>query len=465
MEAKPGPLTLRARAFAWCVVAAGLMVLVQSLDQLRLGGIDAFWLVLTGMGAVSGLAVLRVHRLAANFSVGQTFSFAALFLFGPAAAAVTSAVESIGCNVRLRDSRPVQHLFNVAAPALAIWLTGTLLFGVLGLPLPGARPPVAIVVGQIAGGALLAFLFETGLFATVLALQQEAPLTGVWRRLTGLWLNPAVGAYAGFLVARFRADLDSSILLLALPIPLLLYYGFRSWLGRLDDQVDHLDRANRAFRAVVRSFATAVDARDEVTHGHIVRVQAYGRALAARVGVTDHTNLEALDVAALLHDIGKIGIPDEILNKPGKLTPAEYEVMKTHVDIGTRILAGIEFPYPAVPIVRSHHENWDGSGYPDGLAGESIPIGARILMIVDCFDALTSDRPYRPRMSVSDAVDILRARRGTMYESTLVDAFIELVPSLDAIAASRAAPAPIGSAPDRSRAAPLGSPGAASRAS
>jgi HD-GYP domain-containing protein (c-di-GMP phosphodiesterase class II) len=118
------------------------------------------------------------------------------------------------------------------------------------------------------------------------------------------------------------------------------------------------------------------------------------------------------------------------LNKPGPLTPSEFEEMKRHVAIGTDILSTIDFPFAVVPIVAHHHENWDGTGYPAGVRGTDIPLGARILSVVDCFDALTSDRPYRSALSVQAALDILRARRGNMYDPEVVDAFIALQPSI-----------------------------------
>ena len=135
-----------------------------------------------------------------------------------------------------------------------------------------------------------------------------------------------------------------------------------------------------------------------MTHDHVRRVQDRAVQLARAIGVDDEGELQAIKAASLLHDVGKLAIPEHILNKPGRLTPAEFEIMKRHAPIGADILSVIGFPYPVAPIVRHHHENWDGSGYPDGLAGEAIPIGARIIAVVDCFDALTSDRPYRPRM-------------------------------------------------------------------
>src|SRR5262249_28628664 len=136
--------------------------------------------------------------------------------------------------------------------------------------------------------------------------------------------------------------------------------------------------------------------------------------------------LKAIEAAALLHDMGKLAVPEYILNKPGKLTESEFEKMKLHASVGADILSAIDFPYPVVPIVRHHHESWDGSGYPSGIKGPDIPIGARILAVVDCFDALTSDRPYRRRLSDEEALSILKERRGKMYDPVIVDAFIRL---------------------------------------
>jgi putative nucleotidyltransferase with HDIG domain len=152
-------------------------------------------------------------------------------------------------------------------------------------------------------------------------------------------------------------------------------------------------------------------------------VQSYAVGLAKRLGVTDDKLLKAIEAAALLHDMGKLAVPEYILNKPGKLSAVEFEKMKLHATIGADILSAIEFPYPVVPIVRHHHESWNGSGYPEGIRGTDIPIGARILSVVDCFDALTSDRPYRPALSDEAALQILADRRGSMYDPLVVDTF------------------------------------------
>jgi len=180
------------------------------------------------------------------------------------------------------------------------------------------------------------------------------------------------------------------------------------------------------YLSTIETLAMAIDAKDQVTHGHIRRVQAHATNLAKEFGVRDESLLKAIEAAALLHDMGKLAVPEYILNKPGKLTAAEFEKMKLHASVGADILSAIDFPYPVVPIVRHHHENWDGTGYPTGIKGTEIPLGARILAVVDCFDALTSDRPYRPRLSDEAALAILKQRRGTMYDPVIVDTFFRV---------------------------------------
>ena len=178
---------------------------------------------------------------------------------------------------------------------------------------------------------------------------------------------------------------------------------------------------------MIEALARAMAARDGPTHEHAQRVQRYAVALGREAGITDHSMLEAIDVAARLHDIGKLGIPDRVLHKPGPLKQDEYDQVKQHVIIGADILSAVAFPGPLALLVRHHHENWDGTGYPDRLRGADIPIGARVLAIVDCYDALTSDRPYRRALSHVCAVAMIDERRGTMYDPEIADAFVRIV--------------------------------------
>jgi putative nucleotidyltransferase with HDIG domain len=202
-------------------------------------------------------------------------------------------------------------------------------------------------------------------------------------------------------------------------------------MARVEDANKHLAEINGMYISTIEALAMAVDAKDQVTHGHIRRVQNYAVGLAKALGIRDRGLLGAIEAASLLHDMGKLAIPEHILNKPGRLTEAEFSKMKLHASIGADILSSIRFPYPVIPIVRHHHENWDGTGYPDGLLGTAIPIGARILSVVDCFDALTSDRPYRPRLSDEQALAILLDRRGRMYDPLVVDTFIDVFRTIE----------------------------------
>ena len=176
--------------------------------------------------------------------------------------------------------------------------------------------------------------------------------------------------------------------------------------------------------------ARTMAGRDRSTHEHAQRVQQYAVALAREAGISDHPMLEAIDIAALLHDIGKLAIPDRVLHKPGPLTQNEYDQVKQHVIIGADILSAAALPDSLALLVRHHHENWDSTGYPDGLRGEAIPVGARVLVIVDCYDALTSDRPYRRALSHGHAVAMIEERRGSMYDPDIVGVFLRIIQRL-----------------------------------
>ncbi len=171
--------------------------------------------------------------------------------------------------------------------------------------------------------------------------------------------------------------------------------------------------------SVIASFAMAIDAKDQHTHGHTERVRDIAVMIARDMGLSDD-DIECLNTAAMLHDIGKLAVPDYILSKPQQLTPEEMEKVQTHTLVGAAILESVKFPWPIVPIIRSHHEWYDGGGYPDGLAGDQIPMGARILAVADVYDALLSHRPYRPAMTVQEAVAFMRDRSGTQFDPDIL---------------------------------------------
>ncbi len=164
----------------------------------------------------------------------------------------------------------------------------------------------------------------------------------------------------------------------------------------------------------------AIEAKDHTTHNHLRRVEHYAIEVGKELGLSE-SELNALQAASLLHDIGKLAVPEHILTKPGKLTPQEFEKMKIHPVVGAEMLEHVNFPYPVGPIVKAHHERWDGNGYPLGLAGEEIPLGARILSAVDCLDALASDRQYRRALPLDEAMMVVRSESGKSYDPRVVE--------------------------------------------
>jgi putative nucleotidyltransferase with HDIG domain len=427
-------LSRPAAIFVAGVIGLGAAVLAHSVWHLLSHPIDARWILLAILTVGTGWVMLRIPSMEISFSISDTFNIAAAVLFGPAAGAVTAALDGLGLSYHFDRSQRTTHriLFNMAAPAVAIWVAAQVFFG-----LAGGRPlldgPLAVLrlTALLAAFGTVNYLVSTGLVALAVSLDRRLPPLSIWRtHFLGLWVTHVGGVLAVIpllMLQRIQSSISiPEMLILIAPLPIILYTTFRHAVGRVQDQIGHLGQVNRVYVAVIEALAHAIDAKDQVTHDHIRRVRTESVRLARALGITADDQLQAIMAAALLHDVGKIAVPEHILNKPGRLTPSEFEVMKRHAAAGADILSVVGFPYPVVPIVRHHHESWDGTGYPDGLAGEQIPVGARILSVVDCFDALTSHRPYRPRMADSDALQVILDRRGTMYDPRVVDAFVEL---------------------------------------
>jgi putative two-component system response regulator len=187
----------------------------------------------------------------------------------------------------------------------------------------------------------------------------------------------------------------------------------------LTDQLEHTER-------VIFMLAQAVEAKDAYTEGHLRRLRLFGEQLALAYGLLPG-EVRAVRYGGILHDIGKIGVDEAIIRKPGPLTPEEALQMRRHPEIGAQIVSQMRFAPEVAPIISGHHEYWDGSGYPRGLAGEDIPIGARIITIVDAFDAMTTDRPYRAALGEDEAVRRLVAGRGSQFDPDLLDTFLKLI--------------------------------------
>jgi diguanylate cyclase (GGDEF)-like protein/putative nucleotidyltransferase with HDIG domain len=420
-------LTIGGRVYVATVIVAGVAALALSLRELQLHALSYQWYMLAALTLVSGSATVNLS-IGISISVSETFVFFAVLLFGPAAGTVMVALDGLVISFWMAKRRPEWYraLFNMAAPAISIWVASHLLFASAGIrPLLNQQEYRAnFLLLPLALCAVVYFALNSWLIAFAVALEKRSSAYRIWRESSLLLsLNYFFGGSVALLLVVYTRDVDLTFIGVIVPLLLVSYLTYKTTMGRVEDANRHVDQLNRLYLSTIETLAMAIDAKDQVTHGHIRRVQMYAVRLANEVGVRDDKLIRAIEAAALLHDMGKLAVPEYILNKPGKLTESEFERMKLHASVGADILSAIEFPYPVVPIVRHHHENWDGTGYPDGLKGTEIPIGARILSVVDCFDALTSDRPYRPRLSDAEALEILEARRSTMYDPLIVDTF------------------------------------------
>jgi diguanylate cyclase (GGDEF)-like protein/putative nucleotidyltransferase with HDIG domain len=276
--------------------------------------------------------------------------------------------------------------------------------------------------------ALIFFVANTVPVAIVISLTEGKPAHKVWGECH-FWSFPyyMVGAAVVFAVGLLSKKIGWQTSLLVLPLIYWVYRSYHLYLAKLaaEKKQVEIEKGNAEDAAslhlrTIESLALAIEAKDHTSHKHLQRVRVFAVGLARELDFSAD-EIEALRAAALLHDIGKLAIPEHIINKPGRLTPEEFEKMKIHPLVGSEILQRVAFPYPVAPIVRSHHERWDGTGYPDGLKGESIPRGARVLAAVDCLDALASHRQYRNAISLDSAMDKVESMAGSAFDPQVVE--------------------------------------------
>ena len=419
-----------ARVYIGVIVLAGATVIAHSIYQLSSEPIGTRWIILALLTLLTGSFNVKVPSINAYISVSEAFVFASILLFGTPAGTATVVIECMVVVFWMKAETRLAHrtLFNMAAPSVSVWTAGTGFYLLSGIqPYSRVFTPLPQLFFPLLVFTALYFLLNSWLVAIAVGLEnQRSPIQIWWKNFAWLSVNYFSGASLAALIVTYTQQLDFSALAVIIPLLVVSYLTFRTAMGRAEDSYNHLAELNRLYLSTIETLAMAIDAKDQITHGHIRRVQSYAVGLAKNLGVSDEKLLKAIEAAALLHDMGKLAVPEHILNKPGKLTPAEFEKMKLHASVGADILSAIDFPYPVVPIVRHHHENWNGTGYPDGIKGTDIPIGARILSVVDCFDALTSDRPYRPRLNDDEALAILLERRGSMYDPLVVDTFVRV---------------------------------------
>ena len=311
--------------------------------------------------------------------------------------------------------RPIQWLFTLANLALSVSAAEAVFHSKVAVGV-GFRWPLLM-----AAAATTYFAFNTISVSGIIAMTEGRNPVHVWKECY-LWAFPyyLLGALIACGVSAINRLVGWQFGLIAFPVVYWIYRSYQTYLSRLEAQKKHAEEIAALHLRTIEALSLAIEAKDHTTHDHLRRVQVYAVEIAKDLGLDD-SQLNALRAASMLHDIGKLAVPENILSKPGRLTPEEFDKMKIHPIVGSEILDRVEFPYPVVPIVRSHHEKWDGSGYPDGLKREAIPIGARILSAVDCFDALASERPYRRAMSPEEAMSNLSSEKGRSFDPRVVE--------------------------------------------
>ena len=428
-------LPLPARLFVGTVIGFGAVLLAAFLPY-RAVSSSSLWLFLLLLTLSSITSIFKVTlplaRSGSTLSVSYAVDFASLLLLGPHETMIVAAASAYSqCTFRIKEPNPLHRtMFSMACLVITVQAAGaayTLLGGTPG------QLQFSTVVKPLVAAATTYFIVNTLTIATAIALSTGQSVMKVWNE-NFLWSAPSyfVGAGAAGVASWMAVEVSAQWLAALAAAPLYLTYRtYKVYLGRIEDEQRHVREMADLHLATIEALALAIDAKDQTSQSHIRRVQLYAASVAKALGMPDN-EVQGVKTAALLHDIGKLAVPEHILSKPGPLTPEEFLKIRAHPKVGADIVSSVPFPYPVAPLILSHHERWDGKGYPTGLKGEEIPLGARILSVVDYFDALMADRPYHKAMSADAAVGLLQQEAGKGLDPTVVEKFIALLPSLQA---------------------------------
>lgn len=429
-------MTWTARAFVGSVVAVGGAIFLIGLNHWHSASPLRFLAFLAVTTAISGMKV-SLPGVTGTMSVAFLPTLVAITTLGLPEALVLGVVSTIGQCLWQAKRRPraVQVLFNAGSSAIAIAASYATYHHAWLRSLNMSETALLVL------SSLVYFLFNTGLVAVIIGLTERKSPVRIWRQVY-FWCLPHYLVAASFLSICGRW-ISWSAAVAVLPIVYLILRSYRIYLGRLEDEKVHAEQVASLHLRTIEALALAIDAKDHTTHDHLQRVQVYAMELARELQLPEQEK-EAVQAAALLHDIGKLAVPEHIISKPGKLTPEEFEKMKIHPVVGAEILERVQFPYPVSPVVRYHHEKWDGSGYPEGLKGEAIPIGARIISAVDCLDALASDRQYRRALPLDKAMAMLEADAGKAFDPRVIAILSRRYRELEEKARAGAPAAPVG---------------------
>jgi diguanylate cyclase (GGDEF)-like protein/putative nucleotidyltransferase with HDIG domain len=437
-------LPLPARLYVGATIVLGALLVVSLGPRSSFANPLLFAVLLLTSAITSAFKVsLPLAKSGSTMSVSYAVDFASLLLLGPnetMLVAVTSAWSQ--CTFRMKTKNPVYRtMFSMACLAVTVQASG-FAYEVLG-GVPGTLASTVVGVARpLVGAATMYFIFNTCLIAIAVTLTTRQPFIAVWNQ-NFLWSAPSY--FVGALTAAIAtwAVMGSGLWLAVLAAaPLFLTYrSYKVYLGRIDDERRHVEEMADLHLATIEALALAIDAKDQTAQTHIRRVQVYATSIARGLGMSD-TEIQGVKTAALLHDIGKLAVPEHILSKPGPLTQEEFQKIRVHPQVGAEIISAVPFPYPVAPLILSHHERWDGKGYPQGLKGEEIPLGARILSVVDYYDALTSDRPYHKAMPREAALALLQHEAGRALDPAVVQIFVKTAAEMEAAAAAVESAAP-----------------------
>ena len=434
-----------ARAYWWLIAVSGALAASFAIaGVVHLDGVRQLEVVvLMAVVYLAGFHPIRVPGTQSFITPGDIFVFLGALLLGAPAATVIGITDAFSASCRI-SQRWSSRLGGTALMAVSVYLSASLFAGEMRYIQARAWLGSVWLLAALLLFALAYFFLNTVLAAALQALKQRSSLVSLWwANFSWAGVTYVASASAAGTVYLAVKTYGIGSLLAAGPFVAVIFATCHFYFKQADERAKASESISRLHLATVEALATAIDAKDEVTHDHVYRVQVYSTGLARHFGLTT-SEIDALKAGALLHDVGKIAVPDYILNKPGKLTAAEFEKMKVHTVVGAQILERVNFPYPVVPIVRHHHERWDGRGYPDGLRGEQIPMTARILTVVDCFDAIREDRQYRKGMSRDEACAFLGEHSGSQFDPDVVQAFLaNLSQYEDEIAAHKASLQPL----------------------
>lgn len=424
----------RAKPFVFLVCAVGFICLLTGILPWRTSHSLLFpsYLLLT-----IAASALKTALPGSEGTVSVSFVF---FLIGICNMTISETLSLVVlCAVvqsfwRTRKRLSFVHFaFNLSQLSLAI-TAAYWTYVVLFLHLFHSKAPLPLLVASV-----IFFLLNSIPVATVVALADNTSIIEKWDSDYS-WTFPyyLVGAAIAGLTQLVNRLAGWEMSVLVLPAVYVIYRSYCMHLGRWEDEKRHLEDLASLNMRTIETLALAIEAKDHTTGDHLQRVRVYAMELGKDLGLSP-SELQALQAASVLHDIGKLAVPEHIISKPGKLTPEEFEKMKIHPIVGAEIVEQVRFPYPVAPIVHAHHEKWDGSGYPDGISGEAIPIGARILSAVDCLDALASDRQYRRALPLDEAMAHVARESGKAFDPRVVVALQARYIELEHLASSQPA--------------------------